>query len=117
MAITFLPCIFMTINPNNPYNLSFPYPRQGNIHSNRGCLSCVHRTYCPAVYWFLRYNNEELTEEHGKKCESWSDDPNDIIDDITEDDLSHNDYIYNQGIGSESNRSGISGSITGSSRR
>jgi hypothetical protein len=101
-------------NPN-PHGLTFPYPLIGvtNRPRGQGCLSCVHRTYCPAVYWFNRYTQENLTEDSGRACASWSDNPADKATVVAQADLDENEYIYNQGIGSEANRNGITAPVTG----
>jgi len=79
----------------------------------QGCLVCVHQTYCPAVYWFYRYTQEALTDDNGRQCESWSTDPADKPTVVAQADLDESEYIYNQGIGSEANRSGITSPVTG----
>jgi hypothetical protein len=101
-------------NPN-PHGLTFPYPLIGETNRPRGqgCLSCQHRTYCPAVYWFNRYTQESLTEDSGRACASWSDNPADKVTAVAQADLDENEYIYNQGIGSEANRNGITAPVTG----
>lgn len=99
----------------NPHGLTFPYPLAGATVRPRGqgCVGCVHRTYCPAVYWFERYKQRELTPDNGRACQSWSVDPNDKVTTVAQSDLDENEYIYNQGIGSEANRSGITNPVTG----
>lgn len=101
-------------NPN-PHGLTFPYPLIGttNRPKGQGCLSCVHQTYCPAVYWFKRYGQRHLTEENGRACAEWSTDQNDKVTTVSQNDLDEEEYIYNQGIGSEANRSGITNPVTG----
>jgi len=111
-----------TISDPNPFNLTFPYPLIGTTvrPMGQGCSSCVHSTYCPALYWFRRGSDskgfvEEPVDDRnmGRSCESWSDDPKDIVMTVTADDLAENEYIYNQGIGSEANRNGITAPVTG----
>jgi hypothetical protein len=100
---------------------SFPYPKLGTIVRPRGqgCLSCVHNTYCPAVYWLRRYGIERRTfDDHiGIQCSSWS---SNMADQIktgpTEDDMEEQDYQEIHGTASEPDRNGISGEITGSNR-
>lgn len=103
------------INDPNPHGLTFPYPLIGSVNRPRGqgCLSCVHQTYCPAVYWFYRYKQNDLTEESGRACASWSDDPADKVTMVAQADLDENEYIYNQGIGSEARRGGVTDPVTG----
>jgi len=104
-----------TVDNPNPHGLTFPYPLIGSTNRPRGqgCLACVHQQYCPAVYWFKRYGQNTLTEENGRACASWSDDPNDVVTTVAQADLDEEEYIYNQGIGSEPNRSGITDPVTG----
>jgi hypothetical protein len=110
-------------NPN-PFNLTFPYPLIGTVVRPRGqgCSSCVHSTYCPALYWFRRGADAKAFEEQpiddkslGRACASWSDDPAQKATAVTADDKKENEYIYNQGIGSEANRNGITDPVTGKS--
>jgi hypothetical protein len=103
---------------NNPKNLSFPYPLLGKEirPQGQGCIVCVHKMYCPAVYWFKRYGFTDLTSDNGRSCDSWSDNPDDKVTTITESDIEANNYIYLQGIGSESDRNGLTSPTTGSSR-
>jgi hypothetical protein len=100
---------------NNPHGLTFPYPLQGSTvrPSGQGCTSCTHRGYCPAVYWFNRYKQRDLTDSMGRACAEWSDNIADQITTVSSEDEAENEYIYNQGIGSEANRSGITDPVTG----
>jgi hypothetical protein len=50
----------------------------------------------------------------GIKCASWSDNPADEITTVSQNDLDENEYIYNQCIGSEAKRNGITSPVTGS---
>jgi hypothetical protein len=107
-------------NPN-PHNLTFPYPLIGTVvrPPGQGCSTCVHQTYCPAVYWFRRYG---LTQQPiddvrlGRACASWSNNPADQIRTVAQADLDEEKYMYDQGIGSEANRSGITTPTTGGDR-
>jgi hypothetical protein len=104
------------INNPNPHNLTFPYPLMQSTPARargNGCLACVHQTYCPAVYWFYRYTQNELEPSQGTKCASWSDNPVDKFTSVAQPDLDENEYIYNQGIGSEARRNGITAPVTG----
>ena len=98
---------------------SFPYPTLGTVVRpvGQGCVSCVHGTYCPALYWFRRYGLKEPDTHTGLQCTSWSDDPMSMVKTINQTDLDENEYIYNQGIGSEANRGGITDLPTGTNRR
>ena len=106
---------------------SFPYPEQAETRRPRGqgCSSCVHKTYCPALYWFRRggdsrgFHQQPVDDPSmGTICASWSNDPADIVKtDPTDDDLAEEEYMWLQGIGSEANRNGITGEATGTSRR
>ena len=97
----------------NPFGLTFPYPHCGSEVRVRGkgCSSCVHSTYCPALYWFRRGSDAKGLEEQpvdddslGVACASWSDDLADMVKTVTQNDLDENEYIYLQGTGSEANR-------------
>ena len=58
------------------------------------------------------------TQAHGIQCASWSADPADMISGIPNaDDLKEEEYMWNQGIGSEADRSGITDTTSGTSRR
>lgn len=101
---------------------SFPYPKMGSVRRpvGQGCKSCVHRTYCPAMYWFARYGVEARTidDHNGIQCESWS---NNMADQVktppTEDDLDEADYMTIQGITSEADRCGLTDAVTASNRK
>lgn len=88
---------------------SFPYPTNGAIKRpvGQGCLSCVHKGYCQAFYWLQRYTQKGVDDHNGIQCNSWSNNVADIVTDVTQTDLDEVDYIWDQGIGSEANRSGM----------
>lgn len=100
---------------------SFPYPQTTTAvrPPGQGCLSCVHRGYCPAVYWLKRYGQEGRTIDNhmGIQCASWS---NNMADQIktspTETDLDEEEYMALQGIGSEADRCGLTDAVTASNR-
>jgi hypothetical protein len=106
---------------------TFPYPELGDtVRSiDQGCRVCVHQTYCPAMYWFRRggdsrgFKQEPITDKNmGRACTSWSNNPKDKLPGIPNArDLAEMNYMYNQGIGSEANRNGITAAVTGTSRR
>jgi len=107
-------------------DFSFPYPElQATPREvGKGCRVCVHQTYCMALYWFRRggdsrgFRVEPVDDDHmGIQCASWSDDPADIVTSVNSRDLEEEEYIYNQGIGSEANRNGITSAVTGTYRR
>ena len=102
-------------NPN-PQGLTFPYPlSQDEVRPDGdGCLDCVHQTYCPAVYWFYRYTQDDLAVEQGRQCAEFSRDPSEQVRTWTQNDLDEVDYQFNQGIGSEARRNGITNPVTGS---
>lgn len=79
---------------------SFPYPKVGGeVRAvGEGCTACVHRTYCPAIYWFRRYGQSTVSPHQGRQCLSWSDDPADRISGYTQADVDENDYLNDQGI-------------------
>lgn len=97
---------------------SFPYPELGTTVRpiDQGCRVCVHQMYCPAMYWFRRggdsrgFAEEPITDKHmGIQCASWSNNPVDkVTTPPTADDLAEIEYMWQQGIGSEPNRAGIS---------
>jgi hypothetical protein len=105
---------------------SFPYPETSEVvrDIDEGCRVCVHQTYCPAMYWFRRGGDSRGEREEpivnknmGRACTSWSTDRADMVKTVNDRDLDENDYMYVQGIGSEANRGGITGAVTGSPRR
>lgn len=105
---------------------SFPYPvlQATPRPVGQGCNTCVHTTYCPALYWFRRggdsrgFKEEPVDDRHmGIQCASWSNNPADMVKTVNERDLDENQYIWDQGIGSEPNRSGITDQSGGSWRR
>jgi len=76
-----------------------------------------------AMYWFRRgldsraFREEPIVDKNiGRACESWSNDPADIVKTVNQRDLDEEEYIWNQGIGSEANRGGITSPVTGSNR-
>ena len=99
-------------------SLSFPYPTIGSVTRppGQGCVSCVHKGYCPAMYWYRRFLLRDPDNNVGRACNSWSDVPQPPPA-PTQDDLNEVEYISNQEIGSEANSSGISCPTTGTSRR
>lgn len=107
-------------------DFSFPYPELGDTvrPPGQGCSSCVHSTYCMALYWFRRGGDSRGFEQQpvddpnlGRACASWSNDPSDKVTTVNDRDREEEEYIYNQGIGSEANRNGITAPVTGTSRR
>lgn len=98
-----------------PYPVFTAYPRP----AGQGCKSCVHRQYCPAMYWYRRYGWEGRTIDDfvGRQCASWS---NNMLDQVktppTDDDLNEEEYMAIQGIGSEADRCGITIVTDGSNR-
>jgi hypothetical protein len=76
-----------------------------------------------AMYWFRRGGDSHGFVEQpvddasmGRACESWSSNPADKVSAVNQRDLDENEYIWNQGIGSEANRNGITAATTGTSR-
>jgi hypothetical protein len=93
--------------------LSFPYPSllAAPRARGKGCVSCVHNTYCPALYWLRRGSNvggihlQPLDDDRlGLACGSWSDNAADIVKTVTDADLEVVERMYMAGIGSEANR-------------
>jgi len=105
---------------------TFPYPELGDVvrPTDQGCRVCVHQTYCPAMYWFRRGGDSRGEVQQpvdnpnmGRACMSWSDKPKDKLAGIpNQRDLAEEEYMYNQGIGSEANRNGIVDAVTGTYR-
>jgi len=98
--------------------LSFPWPVIGTTIRARGqgCTACVHRTYCPALYWNTRWNDYQPTPDHGKACTSWSNDMATQIGAVTAEDIAANALRSREGVLAEANRSGITDAVTGSNR-
>lgn len=94
--------------------LSFPYPEIGTEVRNagQGCTACVHRQYCPALYWFMRYGQRQPDDHSGIACESWSDDLTDQVKDYTSDDAALNASNNRLGILTEPNRNGLTDVVT-----
>jgi len=108
-------------------DFSFPYPKLGTVRRpvGQGCTVCVHRTYCPAIYWMRRYgqgwglkNSWTGPDSHnGIQCDSWSNNPAAKLSGIPNDrDLQEEAYIWAQGVGSEADRNGITYPSTGTNR-
>ena len=100
----------------NPHNLTFPYPLNGPEPSRprgEGCLVCVHQTYCPAVYWFYRFIQNNLTPTNGVRCLSYSVNPVDKITAVKQPELDENEYLAREGISEEARPSGIVSPTTG----
>lgn len=93
-------------------SLTFPYPSLAvkSRRTGQGCKSCVHKLYCPAMYWLRRYGIEGRTidDNNGIRCDSWSNALTDVIKTLpTQDDLDAEFYIAVHGIGSEPDRCGL----------
>lgn len=113
---------YLRYNRKLRMSLSFPYPKLALISRppGQGCLSCVHKQYCPAFYWRRRYGEEGRTIDDyaGKQCSSWSSNMQDQVKTPpTEDDLNEIDYMTLHGIGSEPDRCGLTDTVSGTSRR
>jgi hypothetical protein len=70
-----------------------------------------------ALYWFKRFMLKEPDSHDGLQCASWSNNPADIVKTVTQTDLDEIEYIYQQGIGSEADRNGLTDQTTGSWKR
>jgi len=111
----------VAVQPQTPENLnnalSFPYPKmEGPLRPpGKGCLGCVHSTYCPALYWYRRNCCEQPDDYTGRNCSSWSDNELDIVRNISEFDEAENSRRSCEGILAEPNRNGITSPTTGSS--
>jgi len=95
--------------------MAFSFPTPGLADKARprgqGCLSCVHKQYCPSMYWMRRYSIEGRTidDHNGIQCDAWSNNREDMISTpATDDDLDENDYMAIHGIQSEPDRCGLS---------
>jgi TPP-dependent indolepyruvate ferredoxin oxidoreductase alpha subunit len=99
-------------------DMSFPYPKMASVRRPRGqgCLSCVNKLCCPAMYWFRRRAFElgTIDDNMGVQCASWSNLTTEIMrDPPTEADLDEEEYIFIQGTASEPDRSGITDAVSG----
>jgi len=96
-----------TCDPDNHATcVSFPYPQQGSETRppGQGCIACVHKTYCPAIYWWRvnGHGGTGIDQNVGIRCGSWSNNPLDIVKQVMIDDLEENEYLWNTDvIGSE----------------
>jgi hypothetical protein len=84
--------------------------------AGQGCTSCVHRTYCPELYWFMRYTQRQPDDYNGRACASWSNNEADKVKVPTSDDTDLNTRNNNLGILTEPNRSGITDALTAGHR-
>ena len=99
---------------------SFPYPvnNASPRPTGQGCKVCVFQGICPALYWFFRYTQKQLDDKNGILCASWSTNPADqILTPPNQRDLDEVEYIWDQGIGSEADRNGITDQVVGTWRR
>ena len=103
--------------------LSFPYPISGpTVRSpGQGCSTCVHRDYCPAFYWYYRYEQYPSADQKagkridthlGLSCMSWSNNSSDIVGPPTADDIAENNRLNDEGILIEPFREGITDPVT-----
>lgn len=90
--------------------LSFPYPVLGTVKRppGEGCLNCVHQLYCTAFYWLKRDTDKKMLDDHnGIMCASWSNNMNDQVKTVTQDDLDKNAYLNQEGVIMEADHSGM----------
>jgi len=89
--------------------LTFPYPT-GNLAQPRpagqGCVSCVHKRYCPAFYWHIRFIEREMPKEYGLACSKWSDNVADRLRPKGEGDFYQVEKMEMDGIAREPNQNG-----------
>lgn len=80
--------------------LSFPYPQMGTVKrpTGQGCQSCVHGSYCPALYWYKRFSDYILDEHLGVQCASWSNQEVDRIVEASEGDKEYNERLNDEGL-------------------
>ena len=106
----------MVYTPLVPFNnasqlaLSFPFPELGGTirPAGQGCISCVHTTYCPALYWFQREIQNEVTPNMGIQCLQFTDNPLDQIKTFNAFDVQENEFRNDQGFLREAKPGGYS---------
>lgn len=100
-------------------DFSFPYPKNGTVVRpvGQGCISCINQPYCQAMYWYKRYTFRAPDSHNGLQCTSWSNNPADVVTEVNQRDLDEVDYIWDQGIGSEPNRNGMTDQVGDTWRR
>jgi len=89
--------------------LSFPYPTEKISPprpAGQGCLACVHKRYCGAYYWHIRFIEREMPAQYGLSCAKWSGNPEDIIRTKTAGDFYQIYKMSIDGIAMEANQNG-----------
>jgi hypothetical protein len=88
--------------------LSFPDPVIGTIvrPKGQGCTTCIFALNCRVFYWYKR-ESYAIDDRLGVACTSWSNDVNQQIKTVSEDDLAYIDRLEIEGIASEPNRNGL----------
>ena len=101
----------------NP-NPSFPFPEKGNISrsDDEGCLSCVHKSYCQAWYWFRINNHTKNYIGMGTSCLSWSNNDSERITEITQGDIDENIRFEIEGLAKDPNQNDETLPISSNSR-
>lgn len=89
--------------------LTFPYPT-GNLEhpraAGKGCVSCVHKRYCPAFYWHIRFIEREMPADYGLACPKWSDQISDRLRPKGEGDFYQVEKMMLDGTAREPNQNG-----------
>lgn len=88
--------------------LSFPYPVNMTTArpSGQGCNYCIHRAYCPAYYWHIRWQERTVSDDYGRACASWSNKEEDRIRTKAEGDFYLQEQMELQRIAAEKNQNG-----------
>lgn len=89
--------------------LTFPYP-EGTIDKPRpvgqGCTACVHKRYCGAFYWHIRFVEREMPPEYGVACPKWSNNVADRLKPKGEGDKYQVEKWSIEGVAREPNQNG-----------
>jgi len=78
----------------------FPYPETGTTKrpQGQGCTTCVHKGYCRALYWFMRWDNNWPNTNVGTQCASWSTNTADMIPNPNANDYQENTRMNEEEI-------------------
>jgi len=88
--------------------LTFPYPTIGKIKrpDGEGCTACIHKRYCGAYYWYIRFQERTMSSDFGCACNSFSSDKIEIIREKNEGDFYQVDKWTIDRIAQEPNQNG-----------
>ena len=67
-------------------------------------MICVHRAYCPALYYFTRYTQREPDDNNGRNCLEFSSNQADVVTVTNAFDQAENSRRACTGILQEANR-------------